>query len=161
MSGTSPFVFNDIIYQKFEGMSIEHYLYLLRYDIYMHYFEKIYFCVHIFPYFFRYVEDTFVLVRIHANFSNLLLILLTDVISSLSKLKIITLFLLLMSCFLNTRAGLSTTVFKEYLAVSVCPYVFCIILLIIKNLLLAFYTYVNHALLIFSDPVISILDLIA
>ena len=66
------FIFNDVFYYQIEGLGMGKSLLSLICDIYVHYFEEKLFSVYKFPHWFRYVDDTFVLVPSNTDFSSLL-----------------------------------------------------------------------------------------
>jgi hypothetical protein len=68
----TAFVFNGEFYSQDDGLPMGSPLSPLLCDIYMYYFEEKLFGVYKFPYWFRYVDDTFVLVSSTADISSLL-----------------------------------------------------------------------------------------
>ena len=68
----TAFVFNGVFYSQIEGLGMGSPLSPLLCDIYMHYFEEKLFSVCKFPHWFRYVDDTFILVPSNIDFSSLL-----------------------------------------------------------------------------------------
>ena len=118
----------------------------------MHYYEEKLFNVHKFPYWFRYVYDTFVLFPSNIDFSSLLSLVkpIDSCVQFTLEVQNDNSFSFLDVLIFKDIDRFSTTVFRKSFSVSLPPHIF-------SNhppqqKMSAFYTYVYRALHICSDP---------
>ena len=140
----SAFVFIGVFYSQIEGLRSP--LSPLSCSIYIHYFEEKLLSVYKFPYWFRYVDDTFILVPSNTDFSSLLSVvnLIDCCIQSILEIENNNSLSFLDALVSKCIDQFTTTGFKKSFTVSLPPHV-----LFNKSphqKIAAFYTYVYHAL---------------